>query len=122
VFFVKRETLLARLEEEAFPKSSRKCWTCSTIAASKSDSEYVGLPSRPKKLEDVWLLEDVLRSGDVLSPVNKIVDRFLVSAKCETLVKTCIELAFEISQCPALLGGLDLVKSALLILGPKRNT
>jgi hypothetical protein len=71
-----------------------------------------------QKLEDVWLLEYVLRSGNILALASEIVDRLLVSAKCKPLVQACTELTFEISECPPLLGSLDLIKSALLILKP----
>jgi hypothetical protein len=48
--------------------------------------------------------------------MGKIMYRLLVSAKCKSFEEAGIELAFEISQGPALLGCLDLIKSALLIL------
>ena len=47
---------------------------------------------------------------------SKIMDRLFVSAKRESLVEAGFELAFEVTQCPAFLGGLDLIKSALFIL------
>ena len=69
-----------------------------------------------EKFEDVGLFEYVLRSGDTLTLTSKIMDRFLVATKCKPLVEACTELTFEISQCPTLFGGLDLIKSALFIL------
>jgi hypothetical protein len=65
--------------------------------------------------KDIGLLEDVLRSGDILSVVGKIMDRLFVSAKRESLVEAGVKLAFEVTQGPALLGGLDLIKSTLFI-------
>jgi hypothetical protein len=50
--------------------------------------------------------------------VGKIANRLLVSAKCESLVEAGVELAFEVAQGPALLGGLDLIESPLFILKP----
>jgi hypothetical protein len=68
------------------------------------------------------LLENVLRFGDILFPVGKIANRLLVSAKCEPLVEAGVELAFEVAQGPALLGGLDLIDLRSSSLSPKRKT
>jgi hypothetical protein len=54
--------------------------------------------------------------------VGKIANRLLVSAKCEPLVEAGVELAFEVAQGPALLGGLDLIDLRSSSLSPKRKT
>jgi hypothetical protein len=69
---------------------------------------------QPEELEDERFFENVGRVGDDLSFFGEFSDALLVPAEGEAFVKAAVELAFQFANGPALIGGFDLVKAALV--------
>ena len=113
MLFVEGESLLARLEEEAFAHFQQEALDLVDDGGFEIGLGIAAPLVQTEELQHQRFLEQVARVADGLPFVCEPANAFFVTAESEALVEAGVELALEFADCPVLLTGFNLVEAAL---------
>ncbi len=130
MLFVEGESLLARLEEEAFAQFEQEALDLADDGGFQVGLGIAAALVQAEELEDQGFLEQVARLRHGLAFPGEAADAVFVAAEGQALVEAGVELATEFAHGPVLRAGFYLIETKLVgvldaeeedVVGPARG-
>src|ERR1035438_10513122 len=112
--FVEGESLLARLEEEAFAHFQQEMLDLADDGGFQVGLRITAALIQAEELQNQGLLQQIIRLPNGLPFPRQPPNAFFVPAEGEAFVEAGIELALEFAHRPVLFSGLYLIETTLV--------